>query len=364
MTKKKSWIIIAVLVLLFGFLAWYFSNIIIYIAVSTVLSIIGRPLVALFDKIKIGRFRFPHSLSALLTLLIIFAFIAGILTLLLPMLLNQASIISNIDSETFLNSFREPLEKLQQLLLKYQVITPDQDVETIVSDKLFSFVHNLSIPDIINTIIGLVGNIFVAFFAIAFITFFFLKQNNMLLSGIMLVTKVEMQSEVKHVYIKSIRLLSRYFIGMLLDLAIVMSLIALGMWGIGLKNALMIGILAGMMNIIPYVGPMIGAGIAIMLAVTGNIDADLNTVLAPMILKICGILVVINLTDAMLIQPTIYSKSVKTHPLEIFLVIMIAGSAAGITGMILAIPAYTFIRIILKEFFSSSRFVKKLTAKI
>jgi predicted PurR-regulated permease PerM len=83
-----------------------------------------------------------------------------------------------------------------------------------------------------------------------------------------------------------------------------------------------------------------------------------------MILKICGILVAINLTDAMLIQPTIYSKSVKTHPLEIFLVIMIAGSAAGITGMILAIPTYTFIRIILKEFFSSSRFVKKLTAKI
>ena len=65
-----------------------------------------------------------------------------------------------------------------------------------------------------------------------------------------------------------------------------------------------------------------------------------------------------------LFQPLIYSSSVNAHPLEIFLVIMIAGSLAGIPGMIIAIPLYTVIRVFAKEFFNKFKVVKKLTKKI
>jgi predicted PurR-regulated permease PerM len=64
------------------------------------------------------------------------------------------------------------------------------------------------------------------------------------------------------------------------------------------------------------------------------------------------------------LQPFIASKSVKAHPLEIFLVVLISGMVAGIPGMMLGIPAYTFIRVIAKEFFGNNNFIKTLTAKM
>jgi predicted PurR-regulated permease PerM len=143
-----------------------------------------------------------------------------------------------------------------------------------------------------------------------------------------------------------------------------MTLITIGMYIIGLKNALIIGVIAGMMNVIPYVGVFIGGAIAILLGLSGNLDMDFYSGMLPLAGKISLVLICINLLDGMLLQPTIYSNSVKAHPLEIFLVIMISGSIAGIPGMILAIPSYTVLRIIAKEFFSKFTAIKKLTNKL
>ena len=68
--------------------------------------------------------------------------------------------------------------------------------------------------------------------------------------------------------------------------------------------------------------------------------------------------------DDFVLQPTLYSSRVKAHPLEVFLVILLAGSAAGVVGMLLAIPAYTVLRVFAKEFFSQVSLVKKLTENV
>lgn len=81
-------------------------------------------------------------------------------------------------------------------------------------------------------------------------------------------------------------------------------------------------------------------------------------------LVIAGTLLVIKGFDDFVLQPALYSERVKAHPLEIFLVILIAGSLAGIVGMLLAIPSYTVLRVFAKEFFSQFRLVRKLTEKI
>ena len=65
-----------------------------------------------------------------------------------------------------------------------------------------------------------------------------------------------------------------------------------------------------------------------------------------------------------MLQPTIYSERVKAHPLEVFLVILVAGYMAGVLGMLLAIPSYTVLRVLAKEFFSEFSLVKKLTQNI
>lgn len=364
MTTKRRWYIVIPVLLLIGFLAWYFSSIIIYILVATVLSLIGRPLVRTLDKIKIRKIKFPHTLSALITLLLLFGVIGGLFALVVPLLISQATELSNIDTQAIVDAYRPQLDQWRDELLKYQMIKPDQDVETLISDKLTSIVGKTNVSDIMSQVVDVMGNLFAAVFAIGFITFFFLKSERMLLNAIMLMTPVQMQSEIKHVYIKTIRLLSRYFTGLVLDLTIVITLITLGMYILGFDNALMIGIFAGMMNVVPYVGPLIGAGIALVLGITGNVEPGVYQNILPMVIAICSILITVNLLDAFIIQPTIYSNRVKAHPLEIFLVILISGSAAGIVGMILAIPTYTVLRIIAKEFFSNWRFVRKITEKI
>jgi predicted PurR-regulated permease PerM len=364
MNKKNHWFVTIPVTLLVLFLAWYFSNILVYIFIAAILSLFGKPLVRLLDRVKIGKFHLPRTFNAFITLAVMYGFIFGIFILIIPMLFSQASFINDLDVKTIGASLSEPLNNIQSLLMKYNLMDSNDNLVDIASKKIVSLLSLTSVTNIVETSVDIFGNIFIAVFAIGFITFFFLRQERMLLEIIMLLTPEHYQTEIKHIYFKIIYLLSRYFRGLLIDLTIVMTLISIGMFFLGLKNALMIGIFAGMMNIIPYVGPIIGAIIAVLLAVSGNLNSDFSTVLLPMIMKICGILAVVNMLDAFIFQPTIYSKSVKAHPLEIFLVIMIAGSLAGILGMILAIPSYTVIRIIAKEFLYKSRFVQKITEKI
>jgi predicted PurR-regulated permease PerM len=357
-------LLIIPLILIIAFFIWYFSTIIAYILIAAVLSLIGQPLVKRLSNIKIRKWSFTRGLSALITLLLIIAVFFAIFFLLVPVIYNQAAMFSNIDVNTLSKSFKEPIGYLEDFVHRYNIIAADQTVETTIYTKLMGIFSLTNVSSILNSIIGFTSSFFVAFFAISFITFFFLKDDRLFLNIIMALTPVDYQTEIKHVFIECKRMLSQYFRGLFLDIIIVMTLISLGMWILGLKNAIIIGVIAGMMNVIPYVGVLIGGALAILFGLSGNLDMDFYTGMLPLTGKICLVLICINLLDGLLLQPTIFSNSVKAHPLEIFIVIMISGSIAGITGMILAIPAYTVLRIIAREFFSRYKTIKKLTEKL
>lgn len=347
-----------------AYLIWFFSNIVLYILISAVLSIMGHPLVVLLDKLRIGKFKMPHTLSAILTLITIYTVIFGFFAMVLPMLFSQIQSLAMIDPMILMDSIKEPLNWLNSNLHHYDLIPPDKSIEMLITDKVMAIAKGIDFTNIANTIISLTGSIFIAIFSIGFITFFFLKQERMLLKGIMLFTPEKHQSEIKHVYLKIGQMLSKYFLGLCLDLFIVMTLITVSTWLFGFENAMMIGFFAGITNIIPYIGPFIGWGLAMIFAVTGVIDNGLTLHLFPVFLKITGIFVFVNLLDEFVVRPTIYSNVVRAHPLEIFLIIIMAGSIAGIPGMILAIPAYSALRIIAKEFLNKYSIVKKITRNI
>jgi predicted PurR-regulated permease PerM len=159
-------------------------------------------------------------------------------------------------------------------------------------------------------------------------------------------------------------LLVRYFVGVMLELLGVMSLIALGLWIFGVENALLIGFFGGIMNIIPYIGPVIGSLLGITLGITATLASGAYDALLPVLAKLSGVFLVVNFIDNNFLVPMIYSNSVKAHPLEIFFVIIMGGSLAGIVGMLLAIPVYTVLRVIAREFLQQFRLVQKLTNKI
>lgn len=361
---KKRYIIIVITIILSLLIIWYFRDIITYIVISVVLSLIGQPIVKKLDKVKIGKIKLPHTFNTIVALIVIITGISLFIGVFIPIIANQAKIISNMDAATVQNSLQDPINLLEGLLLDYNIIEEGSTIEEVVTAKFMGLLNMTNFSQIMNYILTFTGNVFIGVFAVLFITFFFIKDEKLFTNAVNVIIPLKHQEAVNHILKDSKRLLTRYFIGIITQIVIVVTLLSVGVSIIGAKNALIIGFFGGIMNVIPYLGPVIGTIIGLLLGVTGNLGGDFYTEIVPLMAKITGVFVVVNLIDNIILQPTIFSSSVKAHPLEIFLVIMIAGGLAGIPGMILAIPAYTFIRIVAKEFFNKFRVVKTLTKDI
>lgn len=364
MNTLTRWIASGLIFLLAVWMVWFFSDIVFYILVAAVLSFMGHPLVRFFDKLHIGKFKLPHGLSAAFALMIEMIILLALVAIFIPLIARQASIISDIDGNMVAEAIREPLLWLEGLLKEYGLMEASDSLETYIANELMGVFGAIDFTQVLNYTLSFTGTVFIGLFAVVFITFFFLKEHNLFNNGILLLTPLKYQKEMQNILRNTRRLLTRYFIGICIEILSMMTLITLFLTILGVKNALLIGFFGGLMNVIPYLGPVIGAILGIIIGITTNLSLGIYTDLLTLSAQIAGSFVVANLIDNMVLQPLIYSNSVKAHPLEIFLVIMIAASLAGIPGMILAIPSYTVLRIVAKEFLSGLRVVQKLTERI
>lgn len=347
-----------------GFLLWRFYYIIGWFLIAAILSFIGHPLVRFFDRFRVRKFKMPHSLSAVLSLLVIVLVFMGLLAVFIPLIINQADTVSRIDVDKLALSLQGPLQWINDKLHQTGAIPEGQPLQDFLLDRIKSVVNVGSIGSFLGGFVSAAGNIFIGLFSILFIAFFFLKDENMFEEIILLFVPERHHKATLKVIAESKNLLMRYFIGVILEVIGVMSLIAAGLWIFGVKNALLIGFFAGIMNIIPYIGPWIGAVIGISLSITGTLAFGSYNELFPVALKFAGVFLIVNFIDNNILVPLIYSKSVKSHPLEIFLVIIVGGGLAGLPGMLFAVPAYTLLRVIAREFFQEFRVVKKLTGNL
>lgn len=350
------------IIIVLGFL--FFFDIIIYFFLAGILSIMGHPIVVFFDKLRIGKFKMPHSINALLALITMVTLFAVFIAVVIPVIANQANAISEISVEEVTATYAEPILKLENTLIKFGVLEKGETIEESVSKHITSIVEYIDVSTILQRSFNIAGQLFIGVFAVLFMTFFFLRDDKLFFNGMLMFVPEQYEQQAKHILAHSKRLLTRYFIGLLIELVSMMTLITIGGLIIGVKNAFLIGFLGGMMNIIPYLGPVIGATIGALLVATTNLGVDLYAQLLPLVGGIVVVFIICNLLDNIVLQPLIYSNSVLAHPLEIFIVIMMAGSLAGIPGMILAIPSYTVLRIIAREFLHQSKIVKKLTSRI
>ena len=325
----------------------------IYICIAAVVSLIGRPIV-LFLKSKL---KFSNLLAASTTLLILIGVLVGIISLFILLIIQQGENLSLLNLEELELNVKKILREIS---VHFNLKNNFWD-SIVTNESLSSNDYLSAIPEFLNQLLSVLGSMTIGMFSVTFISFFLLKDSLLLERGAMLLVNDRDENRLKISFEKIKDLLSRYFLGLLLQISILLIIYTIVLVVFGIQNAFVIAFLCALLNLIPYVGPLIGGLLMMFLSMTSNLDAEFSTVILPKTIYVMIGFSIGQLIDNFFSQPMIFSNSVKSHPLEIFIVIMAGGSLMGSVGMIVAIPLYTSIKVMLKEFLSENKIVKSLT---
>lgn len=348
---------------------WYFRSVLLYIVLAAVLSLLSKPVMKFLSGIRVKGRQLPHWLAAVLSLCLIMLVFLFIFVQVIPIVV---SIVQKITLNLSASDYSLPVAAFTSfvdgtntwLISHLPQLGPDFRVENSIG-KFISSVFDLnSIPGLIESVASVFVSIGVAIFSIVFISFFFTKDPMLFRKIVGSMVPDSIESKVIDVIGDIEHLLSRYFVGLLIEVLGVAMLNFLGLWAfarIGFNAAVSIAFITGIMNIIPYVGPLVGTVLGTILATVLKFSAaGVDVHFWAFIALLMAIFIVTQLVDNFLFQPLIYSTSIKASPLEIFIVLLIAGNLAGVFGMLVAIPAYTVARVIAVHFFSNVKAIKRL----
>lgn len=345
-------------------LCWYFKNVLIYVIVAFVVSMIGRPLMQVMRKVKIKGKSAPDWLLALVTLLVIIALLILLITQMIPVvshIIGDASTIANT-----VNIESNPIEMLNEWLIDvFPNLDKDFDIVTLIINKVEGLVDFNRVSGLVGSVASLISSLVAALFSVVFISFFFLKEEGLFERIMCALVPDKHELTLRKTLSEIKELLSRYFVGLLIEMLGVALIDFLGLWLIArldFSYAIGIAFLAGLLNVIPYVGPIIGEVIGVVFGIILKlgVGAGLGVNVWVFALIILAIMLAAQLVDNFVYQPLIYSTSIKAHPLEIFIVFLMAGNIGGIKGMLVAIPAYTVVRVIAIRFFYRFKPIQRL----
>lgn len=346
------------------FMGWYFADILAYILIATFLSMMGTPLVKRLDKIKIRKKNIPHSLSAVMGLLVMILIFSLFMVLIVPLIIRQGNIISTINIDELINHYQQPMDNLDAFLVQYNVINSGETLAVYLQGQIMEVVSLAQFTNFFTNIISTTGSVFMGGFIVLFLTYYFLVDEKLLKDFILIISPEKYVDDLDKALHESKFLLVRYFHGILVEIIIMMTLETVGLFILGVPNALLIGFFGGLMNVIPYLGPLIGMMIGVLLALLSVVSAGEYDLIIFTFFSVIGVFGVANMIDNFVLQPLIHSKSVKAHPVEVFLAIIMGGKIGGITGMIIAIPTYTILKVIARQFMQRMKLVNYLTKRM
>ena len=435
MAKKKTnqsidlrYLLAIIPLLIVGWLLYLFSDIVSYVLIGWVISMIGAPVVVFLRKYLGKNLAAGITLSGFILILVILMWIF------IPPISKQARQLAGIDYTQLIQNLEEPIGVWEKWMEDKGLISMEEepvsqvddskeerfvhtelvDIDSLLSEKykedslvrnenitllikidgtslqdkndskgeeqeqlslfdqaknnLYSFFDPSLIPKFFTSVVGTLGNFIVGMMSVFFIAFFFLREQGLFNKMVSGVVPDKHERKVIQAINESSALLIRYFIGVLSQVTIITIFVTLALTVLGVKNALLIGFFAALMNIIPYIGPIIGAIFAAVITISSNIGMPFYPVegmeqatLLPLLIKVFIVFGIMQMMDNFILQPNIFSISVKAHPLEIFLIVLIGANIGGILGMVLAIPAYTVVRVVAKVFLSEFKVVQRLT---
>jgi len=341
-------------VALLGYFLFMIQSVLVYIIIAAIIALIARPII-LFLRRKL---KFPNTIAVVSTMVVFLMLLVGIIGMFIPLVIEQGENLSLLQTDKLQTDVQNIIIEINDYFKQKNI----NILSELKSADLFSSLE--SIPNVLNSIIGTLGSFSVGLFSVLFISFFFMKDSRMLKSAILVVIPKGTEKRFSSSLEKINDLLSRYFIGLVIQITILFILYTIILLIFGISNAVVIAFLCALLNIIPYVGPLISAFLMMILSMTSNLGQDFQSEILPTTIYVMIGFILAQLVDNFASQPIIFSKTTKSHPLEIFLIIIIGGSLMGPLGMIIAVPSYTVIKVILKEFISDNKIVSSLTKDI
>lgn len=366
--RLAGWIIKLGILAITCVVCWYFSSVLVYVILAFVISLIGHPLMQLMRKVKIRGKSLPDSLLAIITLIIILLVVVLFITRLIPVVVNIIRDATAMNAQDM--PYNSLLDQLNALLIGwFPSLGPDFDLVSVLLGKLNELVSFSNVTSVIGSVASIAIDIIIALFAVVFISFFFIRNDQLFCKIISAIVPDRIEDSVEKTVGEITHLLSRYFIGLLIEIIGVITVDFLGLWLIARVNAdyaIGIAFIAGILNVIPYVGPLIGEVIGVLLCVVLKYGAGVGLAVPIWIfaLIVLAVMLATQLIDNFVYQPIIYSTSIKSTPLEIFIVLLIAGEIGGTIGLLVGIPAYTVIRVIAARFFYKHKVVRRLMPDI
>lgn len=371
--RLSRYIMIVAGLAFFTVLCWYFREVLVYVLVAAVVALIGRPVMQGLQKCRIKGRKAPDWLLAILTIIIIYSVLAGLLFLLVPVVSSIARNVGSIFTEggavhDFLSSgFSTKIN--DWVKSSFPAVGSDFSIQTVGLEAVKKVAAAMAPAAMISSVIGGVTSfavsLFIGIFSVTFISFFFIKDDKLVGKIISALVPDKFEEKTRKAMYKIENLLSRYFVGIIIETAGVALLDFLGLWAIAKMSAgtaLGIAFIAGILNVIPYVGPLMGEVIGVIfgmaLCLGGQVGLDVNVWVYALIVLAC--MLATQLADNFFFQPLIYSTSIKSKPLEIFLILLVAGFIGGMVGMLVAIPVYTILRVIAFTFFPDVKFIRKM----
>ncbi|MDR3093867.1 MAG: AI-2E family transporter [Bacteroidales bacterium] len=330
-------------------LGWYFSDILLYLFFAFIFSLIGKPVARAIHSIHIYKYRISYNTGTVLTMLLFISIILLAIFVIVPMIAREMNAIATVNYDELTVNLGILVEQVQNFLHQNGMIEPHETLVGMITAEIKNIVSFAAFSNVVGGFLSATGSFLFALFCILFFTFFFIKDDFTLDSIASVVFGKQPIVNVSEVSDKINKLLSRYFIGLSIEVFSMILLLYIGLLLFGVKGALLFAVFGGILNIIPYLGPIIGVTACCLFGTVDCLSIHEYHSVLPTIFSIAGVFLGANLIDNLLLQPIIYSQSIKVHPVEVFIVVIMAGTLAGITGMIIAIPVYTIIRTIALE---------------
>ena len=345
-------------------LCWYFRSVLAYIIVAFVVSLIGQPVFKSLKGITFKGKSAPDWLISIFTLVSIILLFIFIVTQIIPIV--SGIIRDALAMNSSLTFDRDMLDKVNEWIISvFPSAGKDFDIVGFTLDKIREATSFSGVSNILGSLASTVASIVIGVFSVVFISFFFIKDETLFGKIVGALVPDRIEESVGRTILDIERLLSRYFVGLTIEVLGVMLLDFLGLWliaRIGVNYAIGIAFIAGILNVIPYVGPLVGdiTGILLCLILKYGAGVGLDVNVWLFILIVFAIMQGTQFVDNFVYQPLIYSTSIRANPLEIFIVLLVAGHVGGIVGMLVAIPSYTVIRVIASRFFYKYKPIRRL----